>query len=99
MIRTFRFAFCRHHFCEKPYEPNWKSICADAVIIGAPFDSGTQYRSGARFGLEACVKLLRFFHLGTQVLMITRMIHLFRRGCTGIDIGDADIIHAIPKKS
>ena len=23
---------------------------ADAVIIGAPYDSGTSYRSGARFG-------------------------------------------------
>jgi agmatinase len=26
---------------------------ADAVVVGAPFDGGTSYRSGARFGPQA----------------------------------------------
>ena len=30
--------------CDKPYEQ------ADTVIFGAPFDSTTSYRPGARFG-------------------------------------------------
>ena len=36
-------------FGKNPYVSNWSNINADAAIIGAPFDSGAQYRSGARF--------------------------------------------------
>ena len=29
---------------------NWSQINADAAVLGAPFDFGTQWRAGARFG-------------------------------------------------
>ncbi|MCK2035521.1 agmatinase [Microbacterium sp. SSW1-49] len=43
---------------------------ADVAVLGVPFDSGTSYRPGARFGPEAvraASKLLRPFHIGLEV--------------------------------
>jgi agmatinase len=43
---------------------------ADVAILGVPFDSGTTYRPGARFGPEAVragSKLLRPYHIGLRV--------------------------------
>lgn len=43
---------------------------ADIAVLGVPFDSGTSYRPGARFGPEAvraASKLLRPFHIGLEV--------------------------------
>ncbi|MER8003802.1 agmatinase [Streptomyces sp. NPDC095613] len=43
---------------------------ADVAIFGVPFDSGTTYRPGARFGPEAIragSKLLRPYHLGLEI--------------------------------
>ena len=43
---------------------------ADVAVLGVPFDSGTSYRPGARFGPEAVragSKLLRPFHIGLEV--------------------------------
>ena len=37
-------------FAKKPYIEDWDAIDADVCILGAPFDFGTQWRSGARFG-------------------------------------------------
>ncbi|MEC7212105.1 MAG: arginase family protein, partial [Pseudomonadota bacterium] len=37
-------------FGKYPYQPDWNSIDADFAILGAPFDFGTQFRAGARFG-------------------------------------------------
>jgi agmatinase len=43
---------------------------ADVAVLGLPFDSGTSFRPGARFGPEAVragSKLLRPYHLGLEV--------------------------------
>jgi agmatinase len=43
---------------------------ADVAVLGVPFDSGTSFRPGARFGPEAVragSKLLRPYHLGLEV--------------------------------
>ena len=37
-------------FAKSRYVEDWDSIAADVAILGAPFDFGTQWRSGARFG-------------------------------------------------
>jgi len=49
---------------------------ADVAVLGVPFDSGTSYRPGARFGPEAvraASKLLRPFHIGLEVEPWTTM--------------------------
>ena len=43
---------------------------ADVAVVGVPFDAGTSYRPGARFGPEAIragSKLLRPYHVGLEV--------------------------------
>ena len=33
-------------FGKRPYVADWGNITADAAILGAPFDFGTQFRAG-----------------------------------------------------
>jgi agmatinase len=40
-------------FCKVPVHADLETLDADVAIIGAPFDLGTQYRSGTRFGPRA----------------------------------------------
>lgn len=81
-------------FGKSPYVEDWDQIDADVAILGAPFDFGTQWRSGARFGPRAVREastLFSFGHAGaydheddaTYLDSSVRMV----------DIGDADIIH------
>ncbi len=87
-------------FGKSPYVENWDRIEADVAILGAPFDFGTQWRSGARFGPRAVREastLFSFGHAGaydheddaTYLDSSVRMI----------DIGDADIIHTKTEES
>lgn len=81
-------------FGKSPYVEDWDNIDADVAILGAPFDFGTQWRAGARFGPRAVREastLFSFGHAGaydheddaTYLDSSVRMV----------DIGDADIIH------
>ncbi|MCY3880122.1 MAG: agmatinase [Rhodobacteraceae bacterium] len=80
-------------FAKSPYEPDWSRIDADVAILGAPFDFGTQWRAGARFGprgIREASTLFSFGHAGAYdhedgvtYLADTRIV----------DLGDADIIH------
>ena len=40
-------------FGKRPPVSDWSAINADVAVLGVPFDMGTQYRSGARFGPRA----------------------------------------------
>ena len=40
-------------FGKRPYVADWDTIDADVAFLGAPFDFGTQWRPGARFGTRA----------------------------------------------
>ncbi len=87
-------------FGKSPYVEDWDRIEADVAILGAPFDFGTQWRSGARFGPRAVREastLFSFGHAGaydheddaTYLDSSVRMV----------DIGDADIIHTKTEES
>ncbi|WP_299547274.1 agmatinase [uncultured Tateyamaria sp.] len=81
-------------FGKRPYVEDWSKLSADVAILGAPFDAGTQWRSGARFGPRAVREastLFSFGHAGAYdheddatYLPETVLI---------VDMGDADIIH------
>ena len=40
-------------FGKRPYVEDWSAIDADVAVMGAPYDFGTQFRAGARFGPRA----------------------------------------------
>jgi len=81
-------------FGKYPYVENWEAINAHVAILGAPFDSGGQYRSGSRFGPRAIREastLFSFGHAGAydhedDATYLGEDIKI-------VDIGDADIIH------
>ncbi len=81
-------------FAKKPYVLDWSSIDADVAILGAPYDFGTQWRPGARFGPRAVREastLFAFGHAGAydhedDVTYLGPDVRI-------VDIGDADIIH------
>ncbi len=81
-------------FGKRPYIGDWSAIDADVAVMGAPFDFGTQFRAGARFGPRAVREastLFSFGHAGA---------YDHEDDCTYlgsdvriVDIGDADIVH------
>ncbi|NOX41873.1 MAG: agmatinase [Alphaproteobacteria bacterium] len=81
-------------FAKKPYVADWDQIKADVAILGAPFDAGTQYRAGARFGprsVREASTLFSFGHAGAydhedDATYLGADVSI-------IDMGDADIIH------
>tara|TARA_B100000287_G_scaffold108000_1_gene100178 strand:+ start:1751 stop:2695 length:945 start_codon:yes stop_codon:yes gene_type:complete len=87
-------------FGKSPYVSDWDKIEADIAIIGAPFDGGTQYRSGARFGprsIREASTLFSFGHAGAydfddNKTYLDKTVRI-------IDMGDADIIHTDTEKS
>jgi len=67
----------------------------DVAVLGLPFDSGTSFRPGARFGPEAVragSKLLRPYHLGLEVEPWTTM-QLADAG--DVAINPFDIVEAV----
>jgi agmatinase len=81
-------------FAKAPYVEDWDRIDANVAILGAPFDCGAQFRSGARFGPRAIREastLFTFGHAGAydfedDVTYLGSDVRI-------VDLGDADIIH------
>jgi len=82
-------------FGKYPLCLDWDAIDADVAILGAPFDGGTQWRAGARFGPRAVREastLFAFGHAGAYDHEDD--VTYLPAGTTRIvDIGDADIVH------
>ena len=81
-------------FGKYPYQPDWDKIEADIAILGAPFDCGSQWRSGSRMGprgVREASTLYSFGHDGAYDHE-DDIVYL-KSDNTIIDIGDADIIH------
>ena len=51
-------------FGKSPLCLDWDSIKADVAVVGAPFDFGTQWRAGARFGPRAIREASTLFSFG-----------------------------------
>ncbi|MBY6201487.1 agmatinase [Maritalea mobilis] len=81
-------------FGKYPYQPDWEGLQADVAILGAPFDFGTQWRSGARFGPRAIREastLFAFGHAGAYDHEDD--VTYLGPGTRIVDMGDADIVH------
>lgn len=88
-------------FGKAPYVADWDAIDADVAVMGAPFDFGTQFRAGARFGprgIREASTLFSFGHGGAYdheddvTYLQTDRVRM-------VDIGDADIVHTDTEKS
>ncbi|WP_350333539.1 agmatinase [Coralliovum pocilloporae] len=82
-------------FGKNAYVEDWDAIEADFAVLGAPFDFGCQWRSGARFGprsIREASTLFSFGHGGAYDHE-DDVTYLDRDKVTIVDIGDADIIH------
>lgn len=82
-------------FGKFPYQPDWDAIDADVAVLGAPFDFGTQWRSGARMGprgIREASTLFSFGHAGAYDFE-DDITYLPADTTRIVDIGDADIVH------
>ncbi|MEM9677604.1 MAG: agmatinase [Pseudomonadota bacterium] len=81
-------------FGKRPVVTDWNDFSAHCAVIGAPFDAGTQFRAGARFGPRAIREastLFSFGHAGAydhedDAVYLPASIEI-------VDMGDADIVH------
>ncbi|MDU8912650.1 agmatinase [Aestuariicoccus sp. MJ-SS9] len=87
-------------FARKPHVADWSALQADVAVLGAPFDAGTQWRPGARFGPRAVREastLFSFGHAGAydhedDAIYLGPEVRI-------VDMGDADIVHTDTLKS
>lgn len=87
-------------FGKRPYVEDWDAIDADVAILGAPFDAGTQWRSGARFGPRSVREASTLFSFGHAGAYDHEDDATYLPGDVRIvDIGDADIVHTDTIKS
>jgi agmatinase len=82
-------------FGKYPYVADWDAIEADVAVMGAPFDFGTQWRSGARMGPRAIREASTLFSFGHAGAYDHEddVTYLDPAEVTIVDIGDADIVH------
>lgn len=82
-------------FGKYSYIEDWDKIKADIAVLGAPFDAGSQFRSGARMGprgIREASTLFSFGHGGAYDHE-DDITYLPADTTRIVDIGDADIIH------
>ena len=87
-------------FGKRQYISDWDNLSADIAIIGAPFDSGTQFRPGARFGprsVREASTLFSFGHAGAYDHEDDKVY--LGSDVKIVDMGDADIVHTDTSKS
>lgn len=82
-------------FGKRPTCLDWDAIDADVAVLGVPYDMGTQYRSGARFGPRAIREASTLFSFGHGGAYDHEddATYLPMDKVRIVDIGDADIIH------
>jgi agmatinase len=88
-------------FGKYPICTDWDNIVADAAILGAPLDMGTQFRAGARFGprsIREASTLFSFGHGGAYDHE-DDAIYLPSGTVRIVDMGDADIVHTDQARS
>jgi agmatinase len=87
-------------FGKRPYVSDWSTIDADVAVLGAPYDFGTQFRAGARFGPRAVREASTLFSFGhggaydfeDDATYLGADVRI-------VDLGDADIIHTDTTRS
>jgi agmatinase len=88
-------------FGKRPIVTDWDKIDADVAVLGIPFDMGTQYRAGARFGPRAIREASTLFSFGHGGAYDHEddVTYLPLDEVRIVDVGDADMVHTDTAKS
>lgn len=88
-------------FGKRPICTDWNTIDADVAVLGIPYDMGTQYRSGARFGPRAIREASTLFSFGHGGAYDHEddVTYLPLDKVRIVDVGDADMIHTDTARS
>ncbi len=86
-------------FAKAPIQTDWAALDADVAVLGAPFDCGTQYRPGARFGPRVIREATTLFSFGHAGAYDHEDDVTYLEGVRIVDMGDADIVHTDTDKS
>ena len=88
-------------FGKRPIVTDWDKIDADVAVLGIPYDMGTQYRSGARFGPRAIREASTLFSFGHGGAYDHEddVTYLPLDKVRIVDVGDADMVHTDTVKS
>ena len=80
-------------FGKSPLCLDWETIEADVAVLGAPYDFGTQWRAGARFGPRAIREASTLFSFGHAGAYDHEddVTYLPADKVRMVDIGDADM--------
>ena len=82
-------------FGKRPPCLDWDTLDADVAVLGIPYDMGTQYRPGARFGPRAIREASTLFSFGHGGAYDHEddAVYLPMDKVRIVDVGDADIVH------
>jgi agmatinase len=88
-------------FGKRPACTDWNRIEADVAVLGIPYDMGTQYRAGARFGPRAIREASTLFSFGHGGAYDHEddVVYLPLDKVRIVDVGDADIVHTDTARS
>ncbi len=86
-------------FAKTPYVSDWDAIDADVAVLGAPYDFGTQWRAGARFGPRSVREASTLFAFGHAGAYDHEDDVTYLEGVRIVDMGDADIVHTDTSRS
>jgi agmatinase len=84
-------------FAKVPYHADLNTLDADVAIVGAPYDLGTQVRSGARFGPRGIRNASAIYGMRTVTYYDAEFDEVYLDGVSIVDVGDADMIHSRPE--
>jgi agmatinase len=83
-------------FAKVPYHEDLDTLDADVAIVGAPYDLGTQVRSGARFGPRGIRNASAIYGMRSVRYYDAEFDEVYLDGVKIVDVGDADMIHGRP---
>ncbi len=88
-------------FGKYPLALDWDALDADVCVLGAPFDLGTQWRSGARSGPRAIREASTLFAFGHSGAYDHEddVVYLPAEATRVVDVGDADMVHTDTARS
>lgn len=83
-------------FAKVPYHEDLDTLDADVAIIGAPYDMGTQVRSGTRYGPRSIRDASTIYGMREIRYYDAEFDQIFLDGVKVVDVGDVDMVHSRP---